>query len=848
MKPQRISRQLLIAGTLPAAVVAFILVSWMVGLRIVDLRLHQENLGRAVVSQLAPAAEYGVFSRNTAVLQRLSEVALNQADLRSVTIRDQSGRLLARAANPRIVELDRWDWSTRLANRLAGPDASRVFRAEVKQLDVGLGELVLLPDDEIPSLGSVEIEVPLAPELAQQLRAVVAGIAILLLGVIISVFHAQRLGRRIAGPIEQLADAMARVQRGEAGVRVPETSNNELGMLESGMNRMADEVSKTQQSLEEQIAQATREIRETVEALEISNVELDLARKRALESSHLKSEFLAAMSHDIRTPMSGIIGFTHLLSRTKLAPEQREHVLTIEQSAVSLMRIINSILDLSRIEAGKLTLAREPFDIRSCVDDVLNLVAPLAYEKRLVINRCVRDDVPWVLVGDQTRVQEIITNLVSNAIKFTDEGTIAVQVTVSGQATSRGITLEISVADTGRGMDEPTQRQLFQAFGLSAPSTAKYPGTGLGLVICNRLVEAMGGDIRLESTPGKGSTFAVTLMFETTEESSSHQVMSGTVCVLEPEPLTKSHLVQLLARLGYEVQFDNPMECDACIVNGDDSASLEAASDHHRLLVLLDELGREHSDGVVYLPRVAGMAALQRALERQDVGESAQHGTDLEDTSVLVVDDSRINRTLVAHQLENLGAEVLQAASGTTALAIDTTKIAVALVDLQMPGMSGMELASTLSRHPNRRPVLVAITADATAELDIDTFQAGIATLLVKPISTDTLYHTICDLLNRRRAVGRQLSLLTAEIRTMVAEDLPPLAYALLGAYATRNTATFHSVLHDIKGIAGACKLGGLGAAADETSPDTVRGMMGLYMELALIRAETWPEWKDGTY
>lgn len=646
--------------------------------------------------------------------------------------------------------------------------------------------------------------------------------------------------------MRKLSDDMARVQRGETGVRVPEASTNELGLLESGLNRMADEVSRTQQNLEEQVTQATREIQETVEALEVSNVELDLARRRALEASHLKSEFLSAMSHDIRTPMSGIIGFTRLLAKTPLEPEQREYVLTIEQSALGLMRLINNILDLSRIEAGKLALMQEPFDVRSCVDDVLMLISPLAYEKQLVINRCVHAEVPWNLLGDQIRVQEIITNFLSNAIKFTDNGTITLQVQLADKPVGgEEVILEISVRDTGRGIDETTQGQLFQAFRQSSPSTAKYPGTGLGLVICNRLAQTMGGEIRLESTPGQGSFFAATLKLETVENLDFERLMAGTACLLESEPLTRSHLSQLLEHLGYEVHFDKPLDRDVCMVNGEDNASLVAVSGHKRLVVLLDKLGSHHPEWKITLPRVAGMGALQRVLAGRKNGNHVESGTALEGTSVLIVDDSRINRSLIRHQLEDLGANVVQADSGAAALEVDLAGVTVALIDLQMPGMSGADLATTLS-GVTPCPVLIAITADATARLGLASFHAGLAMLLVKPINADDLFSTICGVLEKRQAISRQLAALSGEIRMLLAEDLPPIADSLFSALNTSDDAALTSALHDLKGIAGACKLRGLHAAACGGAPHTAQGMMDLYLELALIRAEIRSEWKDG--
>src|SRR6266566_3110498 len=367
----------------------------------------------------------------------------------------------------------------------------------------GYNPVALPPRDFFLSAGQSKIEAMEPIETATK-----RGIFLILLGLLAAMYLAWIGGRRfIKRPINNLLEGTAEWGRGNYEARVEiDDSASEIGRLGHAFNDMADALAarhQAQQRAEEEL----RHLNATLES-RIGRRTLELE-----EANRAKSQFLAKMSHEIRTPVNGVLGMLELMVQTKLGPTQRRYTDTARRSAETLLGIINGILDISKIEAGKIELEQAPFDLRDLVEEVTETFADVAYGKGLELTCTIPASLPTALIGDAGRLRQILTNLIGNAIKFTEKGEVGLRVeAVEADAGSAFVAFDVT--DTGIGIPADKQRHIFDAFAQADSSTTRrYGGTGLGLSIAKQLCEMMGGTIDLTSEPTRGSTFRFTARF-----------------------------------------------------------------------------------------------------------------------------------------------------------------------------------------------------------------------------------------------------------------------------------------------------------------------------------------------
>jgi two-component system sensor histidine kinase BarA len=618
-------------------------------------------------------------------------------------------------------------------------------------------------------------------------------IALTLLSLGLATLVAAYLLRRVLQRVRALNAAMRQVSAGARGVRVNQGPAGGIGGLEAGFNAMARELVSAHDDLQHRVEQARREAQESMEELEIRNAELDLARRRAIQASRAKSEFLARMSHEIRTPMNGIIGFIGLLGRTELDARQRDFVQTIDRSAQALLRIVSDILDFSRLEAGRLVLDHEPFRLRDSVESAVVLWAPQADAKGLELVSMVYDDVPEHLVGDETRLIQILNNLLGNAVKFTEQGDIVLRVMLEEDG-ERRVTLAFTVSDSGPGIDEQDQETLFTAFEQGGSSANRpFGGTGLGLSICHALARAMGGDIELTSRSGEGAVFRVTLQLEHDPDAPVQRqvhALGRRGLLVAPHPLTRIALYNALAGLGLGVE-EVAAAADAdpgrlaavdlvVFACSAPPAALEseleqirALATTHRLPVIAlvpthdpALLARYTAAGARYClskpPRRRLLRDAVRSCLRQDALPAPAEGADtqtdqdfpLQGKLCLAADDHPVNLELIVHLLGEMGASVVTAEDGEAALARAAEQaFDIAFLDVHMPRMSGIEAARRIRALRPERPIpVIALTADAAERNRRELARSGVQRFLIKPIDETALRQAVRDVLDGRSA------------------------------------------------------------------------------------------------
>lgn len=628
---------------------------------------------------------------------------------------------------------------------------------------------------------------------------------IVLSTLIVVLFLSARMQAFITEPLFAVIDSMHQISKQRNyRIRIKKQRKDEFGLLIDHFNKMIEELQardevlkKYSSGLEKMVELETQDLSRAKKNLEKMVVNLKKNKNQAEEASKVKSQFLANMSHEIRTPMNGILGMTELLLTTRLSGTQHRYAETILNSGESLLGIINDILDFSKIEAGKLEIETINFNLEQLIEDVSQLLASQAHNKKLELAVAIKRGTRICLKGDPTRLRQILTNLIGNAIKFTEKGEVIVKASTTRRDNNR-VNLNISIKDTGVGINPRDRARLFKPFSqLDGSTTRKYGGTGLGLAISRELVSLMGGTLKCESSPDKGTEFFFTVPMEKNRENSQRtgskndDTLKGLkALIIDDHPTNLEILEGQIACLGIThessirgaeglekiriAQRENApfdlilLDMDMPDMNGLEVLQRLKADPEFKKppIIMLTSVWISgetrkaiHSGADAYLIKPVKQSDLQdsilkvlnQTVKNERFQGVARHNFDDEikpfNLHILVAEDNPTNQEVTMGMLRKFGCRVSLAVNGSQALEIFLKELPdLVLMDCQMPEMDGYQAAGEIRKHEkklNIRTPIVALTAHALEGDKEKCLAAGMDDYLSKPFKAEMLQFII---------------------------------------------------------------------------------------------------------
>jgi two-component system, NarL family, sensor histidine kinase BarA len=770
----------------PAFIVSLLVAIFLLSTRFSDLNRNLHEQSRHITEQVSITSAYAIVFSDQNMMYRILQNALNNPNISSVQLFNSEQKIIAELGNastqdrpffPEKNEITEYDdrLESITAIHYTSNSLDGIFNSQTDPFNT---------QDQRSLIGWVKIEsnkASLRLEKYQYSSLVIFTFLLFNIAMILCAFHTSKT---LTQPINKLASVLGKLVKGQFSTAKLMKLPAEYTSIQRDLLDLTERLEYHNEELVSGIEQSTEDIRRSLDSMEEKSAQLHIANREAMESNRLKSQFLANISHEVRTPLNAILGYTKTLQKDITDPQHRLYVDTIEQSTNSLLAIIGDILDFSKIEAGKLSLESNHFNLKTLIDDVYQTLSInlLSKEKQIDLVPEFGLDVPEWFIGDSTRVRQIITNLIGNAIKFTHQGSVRTRVAIATE-NDQDISLSFQIIDTGIGIAENKIHRLFKPFSqVDTSTTRQFGGTGLGLVITKKLVEQMNGKIEISSDPSIGSTFRFTITLKkSTKIKSAPTPLELHTLILEPSSTYKSYLNNYLNSIGVTCSTCSDVEQTVALLNKQhdkiDAILLSVIPNEQsiceiRELIMYSTqqfsipciLMIQPPGQITHYPDLKDICSdvLLKPISHDRLYHALQHlgmspvttpqpqkigaqREKIKGLSVLAVDDSPINLQLLNHWLIPIGLEVTLAYSGQQAIDLAMNKhFDLIFMDIQMPEMDGMEATQHLRQlNAYKNTPIIALTAHALGSEQQQMLSSGMNAYLTKPIDEDVLISTI---------------------------------------------------------------------------------------------------------